>query len=137
MQRAPLKGGVRRLLHAVVVIAGWLLFAWAWSLVLRDLPDYGLLAWLIGATLVVCPAITLYWVLHNRAIFRAKGPRTHALEAHADYAQDWNGHEVVADWDVLRGARITVVGIVNQRKIYRSLAARPAQPELTRLFGKG
>lgn len=138
MRRDPLSGTGRRLLHLAGILAGWLLFAWLWSRVAFDLPDYGMLAWLVLTTLVLCPAITLYWVLHNLAIFRAKGPRTHAVEARAHYEADWNGREVVADWPLLMQARITVVGVVDGRKVYRTLNRRTGQPPaLERIFAKG
>ena len=69
MRREPLRGAGQRLVHVVVVATGWFLFGWAWLLVGRDLPDYSVLAWMIIATLVISPAITLYWVLHNLALF--------------------------------------------------------------------
>ncbi|WP_018228705.1 hypothetical protein [Methyloversatilis universalis] len=138
MRRDPLPGTGRRLLHRVGILAGWMLFAWLWSRVAFDLPDYSMLAWLVLTTLVLCPAITLYWVLHNLAIFRAKGARTHAVEASARYEQDWNGREVLADWPLLMQARITVIGVVDGRKVYRTLNRRTGQPPaLERIFAKG
>lgn len=137
MHREPLRGAGRRLVHVVIVAAGWLLFGWAWLRVGRDLHDYGVLAWMIIATLVISPAVTLYWVLHNLALFKLKGPRRRLPEAKADYLQDWVGRPVVADWDMLRTARITVIGVVDGQKLYRCLAQRSVAPGVSRLFGKG
>ncbi|AOF82987.1 hypothetical protein BSY238_3307 [Methyloversatilis sp. RAC08] len=137
MRREPLRSAGQRLVHVFVVGAGWFLFGWAWLLVGRDLPDYGVLAWMIVATLVISPAITLYWVLHNLAIFKLKGPRLRLPEAKAEYLQDWAGRPVVADWTTLRTARITVIGVVDSRKLYRCLAPRSVDPGVSRLFGKG
>lgn len=138
MRRDPLPGIGRRVLHGVGVAAGWLLFVWLWTRVAFDLPDYGTLAWLMLVTLVVCPAVTLYWVLHNLAIFRAKGARTHAVEAAAHYDSDWNGREVVADWPLLLQTRIVVIGVVDGRKVYRTLHRRSEQaPTVERIFAKG
>jgi len=113
------------------------MFAWAWVVVAQDLPDYGVLALLIVATLVISPAITLYWVLHNLALFKLKGARTHTAQAVDAYTHDWNGRPVVADWDALRDARITVIGVVDAQKLYRNLTTRSIDPGLSRLFGKG
>jgi hypothetical protein len=137
MRRDPLPGRGQRLLHGLIVLAGWLMFGWAWIIVAHDLPDYSVLAWLIVATLVISPAITLYWVLHNLALFKLKGARTHSAQADEAYLHDWNGRPVVADWDVLRDARITVIGVVDAQKLYRNLTTRSIDPGLSRLFGKG
>lgn len=138
MRREPLPGTGRRLLHLVGVAAGWSVFVWLWTRVAFDLPDYGILAWLVLTTLVVCPSVTLYWILHNLAIFRAKGPRTHTVEAEMRYERDWNGRDVVADWPLLMQARITVIGVVDERKVYRTLQRRTEQPPtLERIFAKG
>lgn len=137
MRREPLRGAGQRLVHVAVVVAGWLLFGWAWLLVGRDLPDYGVLAWMIVATLIISPAVTLYWVLHNLAIFKLKGPRRQLPDTKAEYVQDWAGRPVVADWEMLRTARITVIGVVDSRKLYRCLAQRSVDPGVSRLFGKG
>ncbi|MDP3873674.1 MAG: hypothetical protein ABIF28_00930 [Pseudomonadota bacterium] len=137
MRREPLRSAGQRLVHVVVLGAGWLLFGWAWLLVGRDLPDYGVLAWMIVATLVISPAVTLYWVLHNLAIFKLKGPRRRLPDTKAEYLQDWAGRPVVADWDMLRTARITVIGVVDSRKLYRCLAPRSVDPGVSRLFAKG
>jgi hypothetical protein len=137
MRREALRGSGQRLLHVVVVAAGWFLFGWAWLLVGRDLPDYGVLAWMIVATLIISPAVTLYWVLHNLAIFKLKGPRRQLPDTKAEYLRDWAGRPVVADWDTLRTAHITVIGVVDSRKLYRCLAPRSVDPGVSRLFVKG
>ena len=137
MRREPLRGAGQRLVHVVVVAAGWFLFGWAWLLVGRDLPDYDVLAWMIVATLVISPTVTLYWVLHNLALFKLKGPRLRLPDPQAAYLNDWAGRPVVADWDMLRTAPITVIGVVDSRKLYRCLAPRSVDPGVSRLFGKG
>ena len=130
-------GPGQRLLHIVIVATGWLLFGWAWLVVGRDLPDYGLLAWMILATLVISPAVTLYWVLHNLALFKRKGARRQVQQTTSDYAQDWAGRPVVADWNALRSAHLAVIAVVDGQKVYSNPILHGLDSKLSRLFGKG
>jgi hypothetical protein len=138
MRRDPLRSPHQKFFHLFVVVSGWALFVLAWVRVASDLPDYAVLAEMVIGTLVVAPLVTLYWVLHNLAIARVKGPRTRAIEAEAHYVRDWNGRDVVADWEAVRTAGITVIGIVDGRKVYRTLIRRDHEGRvLTRIFAKG
>ncbi len=65
-------------------------------------------------------AVTLLWVVHNIALHRRKGPRSHSVLLPADYAKDWNGREVKADWSALRTARIVVIEVEDGDKHYRA-----------------
>ncbi|MBL8343702.1 MAG: hypothetical protein JNL30_19710 [Rubrivivax sp.] len=59
---------------------------------------------MIGAAVVV-PVITVSWILHNRGIYRRKGPRRRAAGAVLDYRVDFHGREVVADFRALASAQ--------------------------------
>lgn len=95
----------RRLLHALVVLAGWVLFVWGWERVLAGRPDFAELLLLIGGALVLVPVLTLSWVLHNVGIYRRKGPRRSSARVALDYRHDFNGRHIDADWAMLAGAR--------------------------------
>ena len=56
----------------------------------------------------------------SQALHRRKGPRSHSVLLPADYAKDWNGREVKADWSALRTARIVVIEVEDGDKHYRA-----------------
>jgi hypothetical protein len=71
----------------------------------------------------VMPALTLYWVWHNRSIYRRKGPRRGVPAVDESYLRDWNGRTVEADWPMLRHARSITVQLHDERKHYALGAA--------------
>jgi hypothetical protein len=96
---------LRRLWHALLVIAGWLLFAWSWQRVTAGRPELGELRWLMLGAVAVVPVITIGWVVHNVGIHRRKGPRRAVPEVEMAYAADFNGRRIEADWSRLVDAR--------------------------------
>jgi hypothetical protein len=136
MRRDPLRNGVQKLLHAIVLAIGWLLFFWAWLTVGENLSDHETLVWLIVATLVVSPVITLYWVLHNLSMFRRKGARLRTEDIVGAYTADWSGRTVVADWTALRAAPFTVIDIADARKTYTDVALPDPQQAFARRAGE-
>ncbi len=100
----PLRGWPQRLLHLAALVAGWGLFFWGWHDVLGQHWDTTALIWLIAGSLVLLPAMTIAWVLHNVGIHRRKGPRTGLRKVDETYRHDWNGREISADFAAL-GAR--------------------------------
>src|SRR5512147_3175466 len=118
MARDRLTGWPRRLLHLFLLVGGWGLFFYWWYLVaVRDW-NRTLVALIILVTLLVAPAVTLGWVAHNVSIFRRKGPRLGAPKVSFDYTKDWNGREVVADWNALDDASLVVVSVDEGRMRY-------------------
>ena len=113
------------LAHAIGVVGGWALFAWAWHDVASKPWDTESLWLLIVGSLLAAPAITAAWVLHNLAIYRRKGPRRGVPAVDARYDRDFNGREVKADWQALSSARFVVVELHGAEKRYRE-AAGPA-----------
>jgi hypothetical protein len=116
----------RRLGQALVVALGWIGFVWMWILVAQRPWEVRNLVWLIGASLVLLPLVTFYWVWHNRAIYRRKGPRRGVASVDESYVRDWNGRHVQADWPVLRHARSVTVQLQGEAKQY-ALGAAPAR----------
>jgi len=118
---------MRQFLHSLVGIAFWLLLAGLWVVLALEgkvsgvaLRDTGFrLAALMGVVLTV----TIWWIRHNVAIYRRKGPRRgrpdNAPRTHADRL----GRDV--DWALPGGApaaleeRHLVVDVSGDRKTYR------------------
>lgn len=98
-------GWVRRTVHCIAIVLGWVLFAWGWIVVTADRPDPGDLRTLLIGSLVVLPVLTVAWVLHNVGIHRRKGPRRSVPRADMYYERDFNQREVQADWAALASAQ--------------------------------
>jgi hypothetical protein len=130
MQRESLRSGWQRLLHLAGLAAGWALFVYWWYLVAINDWDETDVALIILVTLVVSPALTIGWVLHNRGIFRRKGPRMDQPRVAIDYVVDWNGRKVQADWAALADAAVVAVTVDGPHKIYQAEA--PATPATIR-----
>lgn len=121
---------IRKLIHLLVVVFGWIGFVWLWLLVAARPWESRGLVWLILGSLVIAPLVTGAWVLHNRSLYRRKGERQAVAAADTRYTRDWHGREVQADWRKLREARLVVIGIDGDRKLYRSAAAGAAEPAI-------
>src|SRR5690242_21386846 len=74
--------GMRRIGHVVIGLAAWAAFGALWWLLARDGRISGDAlrgtAVELGAVAVVVLAVTGWWIRHNLAIHRRKGPRTAA-----------------------------------------------------------
>lgn len=126
MAREALNGWSRRLLHFVVVAAGWVLFVCWWYEVAVQHWNKTLIALIILVTLIAAPAITGAWIVHNLNLYRRKGPRLGAPVVRIGYSRDWNGREVEADWGRLRETSVVVVTVEGERKRYTAAAPGPA-----------
>lgn len=116
----PKLRSTQALIHIILLLVGWVGFVWMWWRVAARPWDSGDLVVLIAGSLIALPTVTLIWVVHNIALHRRKGPRTRTVLLPADYAKDWNGREVKADWTALRTARIVVIEVVDGDKHYRA-----------------
>jgi hypothetical protein len=97
------------LMHALVIVAGWVIFVGAWWLVLGQPRDTGTLRSLLVGAVLVAPALTIAWVLHNVGIHRRKGPRRAVAAVPLRYEVDFNGRRIEADWPALQRARTVVI----------------------------
>lgn len=125
LSSTPLRGWPQRLLHLAALVVGWVLFSWGWYDVLRQHWDTTALIWLIVGSLVLLPAMTFAWVLHNVGIHRRKGPRTGLRKVDETYQHDWNGREISADFAALARASVVVIDVEGKRKVYRAGGVLP------------
>jgi hypothetical protein len=130
MQRERLKRPLTILVHGVAVVAGWVLFFYWWYLVAVRGWARTEIAVIIFVTLVVAPAITLWWVFHNLGIFKRKGPRLGVRPVAMEYDRDWNQRTVVADWAALGEAGVIALSVAGDRKLYAAEAgtSEPGRP---------
>ena len=118
---------MRQLVHCVIGVAFWLLLAALWVLLAVQgkasgaaFRDTGVwLAALMGAVL----AVTIWWIRHNVAIYRRKGPRRGRPEKPPRTDEDRLGRDV--HWAMPGGAagalgeRELVVELAGDAKTYR------------------
>lgn len=107
------------MIHAVGILAGWLLFLWGWQRVLASHPSFAELRSLLFGAVLVVPVLTLAWIAHNRGIHRRKGPRRAVTPATLRYETDFNGRSVHADWPALAAAQVIRVAIDGPHKRYQ------------------
>ncbi len=119
-------GPIRRTLHYLLALAGWVLFVYWWLLVLgqtgREQIVWTLL--FIGISLAVIVLVTVLWVVHNVRIFRRKGPRLHlGVRPAATRASDTGLAPIlVRDVADLRFAPVVRVVVDGGMKAYRTEA---------------
>ncbi len=104
MKREPLRPAWRRLWHVLLVLLGWIVYFGFWWKVLRGPTDLGPLFVVIPIIVIVVPAVTLFWILHNLHLYRARNARRTSLQASTRYDTDWEGRRIEADWEWVRGA---------------------------------
>jgi hypothetical protein len=119
---------MRQFVHIVIGIAFWLLLAGLWVLLAVQgkasgaaFRDTGVwLAALMGAVL----AVTIWWIRHNVAIYRRKGPRRGRPENPPRTHADRLGRDI--EWALPGGAhtaltqRHLVVDVAGELKTYRA-----------------
>ncbi len=128
-QRPALSGPLHVVWHLILVVFGWCLFGgfW-WFVLLQESHALTNIIWLLSGALVLLPIITLYWVMHNRRIYARKGPRRQVKVVETEYAQDWVGRPVRAQFDQLRLARlITIDSTVDEKHFLIPAGWQPLQ----------
>ena len=137
-KREPIQAGpVRRVLHTVVALAGWVVFVYWWWLVFRRVNDtevrYTL--WFIAIALFVIVFVTALWAVHNLVVFRRRGPRTKVREVQEDFSHDSVGRPVnmpQVPHECLT-SEVVVVRIADGTKIYDPVASTGTTPVPSRL----
>ena len=103
-KRDPLR--IRRSLAALFA---WILFGFAWWLVLLQ----GIKAWehellLLPLLIVVTVFMTWIWKEHNRAIYRRRGPRKGLPLGNYSWVSDSLGRAISIDKQVLSAQEVTI-----------------------------
>jgi hypothetical protein len=123
---------VRQVAHIIVGLAFWVLTVLLWWLLWREhKATAGALfdtATRVGLCVGIVLGLTIWWINHNVAIYRRKGPRRARADVPANTRSDRLGRRLV--WDVAGGAEgartagHVVVEVDGDVKTYR--AARRA-----------
>lgn len=116
----------RRVLHAIIALAGWLLFGYWWWLVARRVSaqEVRFTFILIAIALVVIVAVTAAWAAYNVRLFQSRGARTKLREVPLDFSNDTLGRAVrLPVGDVCRTAAVVNVSVEGKAKIYTPSAA--------------
>lgn len=124
---ARLRSPARAAAHVVLVVLGWAGFVWLWSLVLARPWESADLRGLVVGTLVVAPALTVAWIVHNVGIYRRRGPRRSVPPVTMHYQRDFHDRAIDADFGALQAQPFVVVSIAGTRKCYRTPPQRAAQ----------
>jgi hypothetical protein len=127
----------RRAFHAVIAVAGWVVFVYWWWLVFRrvNATEVRYTLWFIGIALVVVVLVTALWALHNKMLFRRLGPRTKLREVHEDFSRDTVGRTVdmPAVPEECLTADVIVVRIEGDTKFYQPVESTGRPPGPRRL----
>ena len=100
----------------------------AWLIVARRPWDDRDLWTLIVAAAVVMPCVTVAWIAHNVAIFRRLGPRRAVPPVNVEYANDFYGRRIDADWASLLGCSHVTIDVDAGLKRYRATPMQPPAP---------
>jgi len=111
-----------RLLHLLLSLAGWVLFVYWWLLVFRRVTPteirFTLIFLIIAATVIVL--VTMFWVFHNKSLFRRRNARVRAIEASSAIKHDAIGRRVrfAESRDTLAESAIVRVQMEAGEKVY-------------------
>ena len=126
---------VQRAFHAILSIAGWILFGWFWWTVFaRPIDRTALYTFgLLLVALVAIVVIHLIWVRFNLDLYRTRGQRTQVRQVAFTATADCLGRTFEgADWDRLRRAASIEVTVDPERQTKRySLPGDPSGGEPT------
>ncbi len=120
------------LAQTMLVVAGWVVFLWAWVSVVRHTAPVTMLSTLgfLGACALLNEAITLGWIRHNVRIFARKGPRKAVFAPEYAFEKDFLERELVAEWSELWGEGTILVAFDEARKTYVPYLGDPTAENL-------
>jgi hypothetical protein len=127
------KNPIRRTYHAVLIVLGWALFAFAWYHIFfrQTARDAVLTFLLLGAVFAGVVIVNFLWVAVNVGIYRSRGNRTQVRVVPFTARTDVLGRKLEhPGWDELKRASVVTVRIDAARgaKIYEVAAPGPAAP---------
>lgn len=105
MKRERLPSIWRRFWHVDLVLFGWIVYFGFWWKVLRGPTGLGPLFIVIPIIIVAVPAVTLFWILHNLRLYRARDARRSSPKVPDRYASDWEGRRIEANWGQVRAGK--------------------------------
>lgn len=131
-QVQPIHGSpARRAFHAVLALAGWVLFVWWWVIVLGRVSalEVRFTLWFLVISLAAIVLVTALWAVHNLRLVRRKTARTHVREVTPDQSRDTVGRPLgfPAVPEECRAASLIVVRIEDGSKVYRPTIIRTAR----------
>lgn len=110
----------------LVGVLSWLLFGLAWWRVIRLRATVG---WVTVVAVLACAlvvlAVDLWWVRHNRRIYRTKGPRRGRPVVDQRYTTDRLGRPLSLPRDALAAPQVRVFLAADGTKVYRPESAAP------------
>ena len=113
----------RQLLHALVAVAGWCLFAWWWWLVFRRVShiEIRFTLWFIAIALAIVVLLTILWVFHNLRIVARKSARVTVRDQVPAVSRDTIGREVQMPSlpTEYLAAAVVCVSLDGNAKVYR------------------
>ena len=116
----------RAVLHALVIVAGWVVFIWFWWRVFGQPWESHDLRLLVFWATLLFPLVTGAWILHNVGIYKRRGPRRAVTPGPVRYEADFYGRRVDSDWAALRDVQTVEIELDGNVKRFR--AAMPAGP---------
>jgi hypothetical protein len=119
-ERTPLASRLQALAHGVAILAGWWLFFWFWWGVAGQPWESVDLQRLVIAAAVGFPLVTGGWIVHNRGIYKRRGPRRAIPPGPMLYDADFNGRRVDSDWAALQAERRIEISLDGDVKRYRA-----------------
>ena len=128
--RAPLEAGaLRRIFHALLTLAGWVVFGWWWWIVLHRVSRHEVrfTAIFIAVALVSIVAVTALWAFYNARRFRRRSRRIHVRPVTPDFSRDRVGRPValpVTGRDMVE-APVVVVRLTESGKRYEPVRNLP------------
>ncbi len=117
IKRPGLKSHAQRIGHVLFIGAGWFGFVYLWARVLGRPWDSALLVALVLIGALLAPLLHYFWIAHNKAIYRAKGPRTAVPAIDAEMRNDWLGRRYVADRAAVRATPMLLVEVDHNSKV--------------------
>ena len=120
-------GPAKQVLHLFLSAAGWVIFIYWWSLVLRTVSRQTVLitGLFLLIALVVVVGVTALWSWHNKRLYDHKGPRTRVRDVPEDYGLDYVGRMVtfVGSRERMQDAAEVDVSFDDDAKTYRAVAS--------------
>lgn len=112
----------RRVLHAFMALAGWVLFVYWWWIVFRRVSEHEIRFTLLflAVALAIIVVVTVFWVVHNRTIFARKGARKKPVESLSFVKRDSTGRRVrfAEPRETLMGSSLVRIEVQETEKVY-------------------